>query len=465
MADIDLTLRREKLSHLTIDEVDANFVNLRQGIIDEENARNVAIAGAVADLNDAISDEESSRIAADNTLTQQIQSEVNARVQSYNTLDGKINTEIATRTNDYYTKTDSDARYVNVSGDTVTGGNINFGVSPDGIGNYGLYWSNNTDHAVIQFQSYGDDNYASGMGKSNLVIGLGDNGNEGFQISNLGPTWSTTFYVNPNVFTYKGHTIWHAGNDGAGSGLDADTLDGLQASAFASVNHGHNDLYYTKLEADSKFVADIVPVSGSWWNNGIVRVKTDGVSEIGRYLDFHYNSASGSDFDYRIECYPDPAYGSPCIRFIRGQYFSSPQAELLNIAYNIVTAPSMTLADYVGAGKEKLLATKEYVDEEFYYQRGSVICDSGFDGDTRDNPFSNSKNYAEIFPPSGFQFKNFVSGIVSLRKVYFSGDVNGDDRIGCEWMWMGNRIRILASATEQLYPAEVNYLFIWKRTQ
>jgi hypothetical protein len=27
-----------------------------------------------------------------------------------------------------------------------------------------------------------------------------------------------------------GNTVWHAGNDGAGSGLDADTLDGLQAS-------------------------------------------------------------------------------------------------------------------------------------------------------------------------------------------------------------------------------------------
>lgn len=33
--------------------------------------------------------------------------------------------------------------------------------------------------------------------------------------------------------TFYGNTAWHAGNDGAGSGLDADTLDGNQASAFA----------------------------------------------------------------------------------------------------------------------------------------------------------------------------------------------------------------------------------------
>jgi hypothetical protein len=35
------------------------------------------------------------------------------------------------------------------------------------------------------------------------------------------------------ALTYGGNTVWHAGNDGAGSGLDADTLDGTQASAFA----------------------------------------------------------------------------------------------------------------------------------------------------------------------------------------------------------------------------------------
>ena len=36
--------------------------------------------------------------------------------------------------------------------------------------------------------------------------------------------------------TYK---VWHAGNDGSGSGLDADTLDGNHASAFALSGHTH----------------------------------------------------------------------------------------------------------------------------------------------------------------------------------------------------------------------------------
>ena len=29
--------------------------------------------------------------------------------------------------------------------------------------------------------------------------------------------------------TIDGNTVWHTGNDGSGSGLDADTLDGVQA--------------------------------------------------------------------------------------------------------------------------------------------------------------------------------------------------------------------------------------------
>lgn len=33
-------------------------------------------------------------------------------------------------------------------------------------------------------------------------------------------------------FSYKGNTIWHAGNDGSGSSLDADTLDGVQGSSY-----------------------------------------------------------------------------------------------------------------------------------------------------------------------------------------------------------------------------------------
>ena len=46
-----------------------------------------------------------------------------------------------------------------------------------------------------------------------------------------------TFYSGLKVIsggdiTYKGNEIWHSGNDGPGSGLDADTLDGYSSTSF-----------------------------------------------------------------------------------------------------------------------------------------------------------------------------------------------------------------------------------------
>ena len=39
-------------------------------------------------------------------------------------------------------------------------------------------------------------------------------------------------FLNGNSLTYNGNTIWHSANDGAGSGLDADLLDGLSSGSF-----------------------------------------------------------------------------------------------------------------------------------------------------------------------------------------------------------------------------------------
>ena len=48
-------------------------------------------------------------------------------------------------------------------------------------------------------------------------------------------------------------TVWNSGNDGSGSGLDADLLDGNHASAFALSSHTHDDRYYTETEIGNFF--------------------------------------------------------------------------------------------------------------------------------------------------------------------------------------------------------------------
>ena len=41
----------------------------------------------------------------------------------------------------------------------------------------------------------------------------------------------------------SGNAVWHAGNDGSGSGLDADLLDGQQGSYYAPASHNHSGVY------------------------------------------------------------------------------------------------------------------------------------------------------------------------------------------------------------------------------
>ena len=55
-----------------------------------------------------------------------------------------------------------------------------------------------------------------------------------------GTAGSTIAYNNilslgTTTFTYNGNTVWHAGNDGSGSGLDADLLDGQHGSYYTDI--------------------------------------------------------------------------------------------------------------------------------------------------------------------------------------------------------------------------------------
>ncbi len=74
---------------------------------------------------------------------------------------------------------------------------------------------------------------------------------------------------------YNWTTFWNDANDGSGSGLDADTLDGYQLASDVS-NNGQTFGY--------------VPL-----------VKSDGVMEVGRYIDFHQSTNDGIDFFTRVD--------------------------------------------------------------------------------------------------------------------------------------------------------------------
>ena len=96
------------------------------------------------------------------------------------------------------------ANAVNKSGDTMTGAlNVQNGVR--------LIYANNLGY-----------------------LQLGDSTNKAGTITSMSGVALTSLNIlcANNALTTNGNVLWHAGNDGAGSGLDADMLDGLHAISF-----------------------------------------------------------------------------------------------------------------------------------------------------------------------------------------------------------------------------------------
>jgi hypothetical protein len=93
------------------------------------------------------------------------------------------------------------------------------------------------------------DEYVDGGTRRRRVLNDAQNSAYTFEtivrsgVSITGITWAsagTIDFSTVSTFRHNGNTIWTAGNDGAGSGLDADTLDGYDSSLFARKSEGPN---------------------------------------------------------------------------------------------------------------------------------------------------------------------------------------------------------------------------------
>lgn len=155
------------------------------------------------------------------------------------------------------TQDTSDARYVKKAGDTMTGAlNItaseyNTEVSLDGLK---LETSKTSANAKgLFFRNFDKTGYIGGIGMfstGNGSIYRSYNAYVGWDNSPWDSANNLT--VSKDAFTYKNNKIWHAGNDGSGSGLDADTLDGYHINniqlggwyRFKTYVYTDNTVYY-----------------------------------------------------------------------------------------------------------------------------------------------------------------------------------------------------------------------------
>lgn len=123
------------------------------------------------------------------------------------------------------TQDTSDARYVKKSGDVMNGNLKLQGAQLAQVHSF----SSGGSASALEFYDVNEEvtysfgsmitNNGSEYTRTHAYIGWGTSP---WEIAN-------NLAVGENRFLYKGNKVWHAGNDGSGSGLDADTLDGYHA--------------------------------------------------------------------------------------------------------------------------------------------------------------------------------------------------------------------------------------------
>lgn len=162
--------------------------------------------------------------------------------------------------------------FVNRAGDTMTGnltvpillanGSANaIRILGTGVGNANVGYMSIYESDGITRQGY----FGFPSGSNGHLYMLNDVSGQNIFLSGTGGNNGLNFYDGAST-----RTVWHSGNDGVGSGLDAGLFNGLAESS-----------------------------SGNRWNV-YTPVSSSGVMEVGKYLDFHNTDASTSDNDGRL---------------------------------------------------------------------------------------------------------------------------------------------------------------------
>ena len=161
--------------------------------------------------------------------------------------------------NAYLTTVSAAATYVSKAGDTMTGA-LRMGQSVA-----------SAPASQPMALSYGR---LQCYGTLNINGNTDNSGNEFVNITaghGLSASTADGLSIGTNTLTWQNQTVWHAGNDGAGSGLDADLLDGLHASSFVLDYGGEFSGKIYSLPCKSIFSGNNLsdaPVSG--WVSGLV---------------------------------------------------------------------------------------------------------------------------------------------------------------------------------------------------
>lgn len=186
---------------------------------------------------------------------------------------------------DVYTSTQSDSRYVAKSGGNLTGsinmlGNaeLNIRMRVDTSNVKGVCWKNTSDETIAQVIYH----------NTPQRFILNPNGAETPWSDKAG---NYSLVIGVDRFTYNANTIWHSGNDGDGSGLDADTVDGIQETSLFRTNRGAAPSDFVDLSNEDPYHGFVK------LNSGTYLIQSSDHSEL--LVNFALNTGSTSAFQFR----------------------------------------------------------------------------------------------------------------------------------------------------------------------
>ena len=207
-----------------------------------------------------------------------------------------------------YARTDIDETFEGVV--SITGGNdyplklSGSGSSTSNIVGIQLYES---DNSTLQGSLGFTNNTDSSLRLKNEITG------QNIQVSGTGGINGIKFWNGTNLYN-----IWHAGNDGAGSALDADLLDGVQGSS------------YLRSDVNDTYSADLTLSNGSQLRFGTTGA---GVNPTG--LKIQHNTASNVWFDMGLDL------------MFRDYNDLTTKVTIARTTGNITTVGSLSVADQV----------------------------------------------------------------------------------------------------------------------
>ena len=181
---------------------------------------------------------------------------------------------------------------------------------------------------------------------------------KGWAANSSGQFFGIQCTAGTGVSARSGHTMSLVCRDNGIFIWDATSSESVwsSSSAYATAGHTHSWANITSRPSNAgsgsrpvywssnAAVQCDTPTSGAWYK-GVPQVGSDGVMEIGRYIDFHYGNTSTNDYDVRLNC---TGNGALTITGTTSGTFSGSLSGNASTATALKTARTLTIG---GTGK------------------------------------------------------------------------------------------------------------------